>query len=79
MKNVTVTLEEEVALWVRVRAAEQNQSVSRYLGDMLRKQMTEEKTYEEAMDRFLSRKPSRISDSEAYPARETLYERPRVR
>ncbi len=31
MKNVTVALEEEVARWVRVRAAEQNQSVSRYL------------------------------------------------
>jgi tetrahydromethanopterin S-methyltransferase subunit B len=79
MKNVTVTLEEEVALWVRVRAAEQNQSVSRYLGDMLRKQMTEENTYEEAMDRFLSRKPSRITDSDSYPARETLYERSGVR
>ncbi|MFY9820945.1 MAG: CopG family transcriptional regulator [Thermoanaerobaculia bacterium] len=79
MKNVTVALEEEVALWVRVRAAEQNQSVSRYLGDMLRTQMAEEKTYDEAMSRFLSRKPSRITDSEIYPARETLYERPRVR
>jgi plasmid stability protein len=79
MKNVTVTLEEEVARWVRVRAAEQNQSVSRYLGDMLRKQMSEEKTYGEAMDRFLSRKPSQISEAEAYPARETLYERPGLR
>ena len=79
MKNVTVTLEEEVARWVRARAAEQHQSVSRYLGGILRKQMAEEKTYEEAMDRFLSRKPSLISGSEAYPARETLYERPRVR
>ncbi|HEV7509427.1 MAG TPA: hypothetical protein VGS07_31420 [Thermoanaerobaculia bacterium] len=78
MKNVTVTLEEEVALWVRVRAAEQNQSVSRYLGNMLRSQMAEEKTYDEAMNRFLSRKPSRIN-SETYPAREALYERPRVR
>ncbi|MEA2600549.1 MAG: hypothetical protein QOF89_1541 [Acidobacteriota bacterium] len=75
MENVTVTLEEEVALWVRVRAAEQNQSVSQYLGDMLRKQMAEEKTYEEAMNRFLSRRPSRISDSGPYPARDTLYER----
>jgi plasmid stability protein len=79
MKNVTVALEEEVARWVRARAAEQNQSVSRYLGAMLRKQMTGENSYAEAMDRFLSRKPSSISDSEAYPARETLYERPRVR
>jgi plasmid stability protein len=79
MKNVTVALEEEVALWVRVRAAEQNQSVSRYLADMLRKQMDEEKTYEEAMDRFLSRKPFQITGPEAYPARETLYDRPGVR
>jgi len=79
MKNVTVTLEEEVALWVRVRAAEQNQSVSRYLGDMLRTQMAEEKTYQEAMERFLSRKPARISDTGTYPIRESLYERPRVR
>jgi plasmid stability protein len=79
MKNVTVALDEEVALWVRVRAAEQNQSVSRYLADMLRKQMAEEKTYEEAMDRFLSRKPSQITNSESYPARETLYDRPGVR
>lgn len=79
MKNVTVTLEEDVALWVRVRAAEQNQSVSRYLGNMLRKQMSEETAYDEAMTRFLSRKPSRITDLESYPARETLYDRPGLR
>ncbi|HEX4494459.1 MAG TPA: CopG family transcriptional regulator [Thermoanaerobaculia bacterium] len=79
MKNITVALEEDVALWVRVRAAEQNQSVSRYLAEMLRKQMGEEKTYEEAMASFLASKPSHINDSDTYPARETLYERPRVR
>lgn len=79
MKNVTVALEEEVALWVRIRAAEQNQSVSRYLADMLRKQMAEDRTYEEAMGRFLLRRPARITDSETYPARETLYERPGLR
>jgi hypothetical protein len=32
-------------------------------------------TYEEAMERFLARKPSRINDADTYPARETLYER----
>jgi tetrahydromethanopterin S-methyltransferase subunit B len=79
MKNVTVALDEEVALWVRVRAAEQNQSVSRYLADMLRKQMADSKAYEEAMDRFLSRRPSRITDLDSYPAREILYERPGIR
>ncbi len=35
-------------------------------------------TYEEAMVRFLQRKPCRITDSETYPVRETLYERPGV-
>jgi len=76
VKNVTVTLEEEVAHWVRIRAAEESQSVSRFLGDMLKRQMVEEKRYEEALDRFLSRTPSRISDSGVYPSREELYDRP---
>ena len=79
MKNVTVTLDEEVAHWMRVRAAEQSQSVSRYLGDLLRRQMGEEKRYQEAMDRFLSRKPSRISDAGVYPRREELYDRSGLR
>lgn len=79
MKNVTVTLAEEVALWVRIRAAKENLSVSRFLGDILRQQMIEEKGYEEAMDRFLSRKPLRLSDSGVYPSRESLYDRPGLR
>ena len=32
MKNVTVTMEEEALEWVRVKAARDNASVSRYLG-----------------------------------------------
>jgi hypothetical protein len=79
MKNVTVTLAEEVAHWVRIRAAKENLSVSRFLGDMLRQQMNEEKGYEEAMDRFLSRKPSLISESGGYSSRESLYDRPGLR
>jgi hypothetical protein len=39
MKNVTVTLEEDVAHWVRVQAAEQHQSVARFLGELLRQKM----------------------------------------
>ena len=35
MKNVTVTLPEETALWVRERAAEQNRSVSSWLADLV--------------------------------------------
>ncbi|HEX4960640.1 MAG TPA: CopG family transcriptional regulator [Thermoanaerobaculia bacterium] len=79
MKHMTVSLEEEIAKWVRTRAAEQHQSVSRYLGDMLRRQMAEETAYEEAMTRYLSRKPSRISDADSYPKRDELYDRPGLR
>ena len=35
MKNVTITLAEDVALWLRVRAAEQNRSVSRWLAELI--------------------------------------------
>lgn len=79
MRNVTVTLEEEVARWVRIRAAEHGKSVSRFLGEMLQKQMLEDRSYEEAMNRFLSRKPSRISESGRYPSREELHDRAGLR
>ena len=42
MKNVTITLDEEVARWARIIAAEQNTSVSRLVGEMLREKMIDE-------------------------------------
>jgi plasmid stability protein len=79
MKNVTVTLEEDVAHWVRVQAAEQHQSVARFLGELLRQKMREEQGYEDAMKRFLSRKPSRISEAGVYSGREELHDRASLR
>lgn len=35
MRNVTISLDEEVARWVRVAAAEHDLSVSRYVGEIL--------------------------------------------
>lgn len=78
MTNVTITLEEEVAHWVRIRAAEQHTSVARYLGEILRQRMNEDQGYELAMRRFLDRKPSRIS-SGPYPRREELHDRSGLR
>ena len=37
MKNVTITLKEEVARWARIKAAEKNTSVSRLVGEMLKR------------------------------------------
>ena len=47
-RNVTVVLEDDVALWARVEAARRDSSVSRLLGDLLKQQMSREMGYEHA-------------------------------
>jgi len=80
MKNITITLDPETAAWVRVQAAEQNLSVSRFIGELLQKQMTQRIQYQRAMERFLSKPPIKLRDSgEPFPKREELYDRPRIR
>jgi hypothetical protein len=74
MKNVTITLEEEVARWARIRAAELDTSVSRLVGEMLKEQMVAEKGYDTARRRYLSRKAAPISTG-AYPRRDGLHDR----
>ena len=78
MKNVTITLEDEVAQWTRVHAAKQKTSVSRWVGEMLRERMLAEENYRAAMEQFLSIKPRRLRDSKTkpYPPREELHDRP---
>lgn len=80
MKNVTITLEEEVARWARIRAAEQNTSVSRLLGGMLRERMAGERVYENARDRFFAIRPRRLRDpGSSLPAREEVHDRAGLR
>lgn len=40
LRNVTVTLEEDVAQWARIEAARHDTSVSRLLGALLKKRMS---------------------------------------
>jgi len=76
MKNVTITLEEKVASWPRVRAAEQETSVSRFIGSMLKEKMQEEESYTAAMQQYLSQRPSVMKPTDTrYPPREKLHER----
>jgi len=80
MKNVTITLDERTAAWVRVYAAKHNTSVSRIVGEMLQERMTEARAYDEAMRRFLSKKPVRLSRSgTTYPTREASHDRGSLR
>jgi hypothetical protein len=39
LKNMTITVSEEVARWARKKAAEENTSVSKLVGRMLERQM----------------------------------------
>ncbi len=80
MKNVTITLDEEVAHWARMQAAQRNTSVSRLLGDLLRELMAREQGYESAMREYLSRKPRVLSRAATgYPRRDELHARSRLR
>lgn len=76
MKNVTITLDENVARWARIRAAELNTSVSRLVGEMLREKMLDEEKYVQAEQEFLAQKPLKLRKKGIrYPKREELYGR----
>jgi hypothetical protein len=76
MKNITVTLDDKTAAWARVYAARRNQSLSRFLGELLHLKMRESREYDDAMRRYLAKKPQRLNASEGkYPSREELHER----
>ncbi|MEQ9825875.1 MAG: hypothetical protein ABQ298_15935 [Puniceicoccaceae bacterium] len=76
MKNVTITLEEEVLRWAKVTAAQQDTSVSRLLGEELRRKMLKEKEYERGRRRFTARGPQALKPAgTSYPSRESLYDR----
>lgn len=80
MKNITVTLDEQTAAWARVYAAQRGKSVSRLLGEMLQERMREVRDYNDAMRRFLARKPFRFEWIEGRkPTREELHDRAGLR
>lgn len=80
MKNVTITLDEKVAAWARVFAAEHGTSVSRMLGELLEQRMREHREYDQAMRFFLGRKPVRLKRAgRGYATRDELHDRPRLR
>ena len=80
MKNVTVTLPEETALWVRVRAAKQNRSVSRWLAELVDEVRRSEDAYEVAMSSALARRPRKMEWVDGRkPTRAELHDRTGLR
>ena len=54
LRNVTVTMEEDVAKWARMEAARRDMSVSRLLGNLVRERMGRSENYQRAMERALA-------------------------
>ena len=78
LRNITVTLEEDVARWVRLEAARRETSVSRLLAGILKARMLEKNSYEGAMRRALARQPFLTTDGR-YLSREEVHDRSRLR
>lgn len=72
-------MDEELARWVRIRAAERQQSVSRFLSSVLLERMRDDRTYESAKRRNLSLRPVPLKDAGIYPSREEIHDRPLLR
>jgi hypothetical protein len=80
MKNITVTLDEKTAAWVRIYAAQRGKSVSRLLGELLQERMREARDYNDAMRRYLAKKPLKFQWIDGSPPlRDELYERANLR
>ena len=80
MKNLTITLREDVELWLRDQAAKDGLSVSSWVGKLLEGMKNREDEYEVVMERFLSRKPRKLKRvDDRKPSREELHERRNLR
>jgi hypothetical protein len=80
MKNVTITLDEKTVAWARKRAAEEDMSLSRFVGDLLDRTMRQSREYERAMQGYLARAPVRLRKRGAgYPSRDELHDRSSLR
>ncbi|MGH8228432.1 MAG: hypothetical protein ACREU3_11120 [Steroidobacteraceae bacterium] len=80
MKNITITLDEETAAWLRAHAAKSGMSISRFVGEVLQERMQGLLSYNEAMRSFLAEPPFdfRFIGGER-PARDELHDRSSLR
>jgi hypothetical protein len=74
MKNVTITVEDDVLEWARVKAARENTSVSRLLGIWMKEKHQQEDAYEVAKRSALQFRSWGKSDG-PYLTRDEMYDR----
>ena len=79
LRNVTITLDEDTARWLRLEAAERDTSVSKLVGQLLRERMVDDRDYELAMASYLARPARPLNYAAQRPARESLHDRAGLR
>lgn len=75
MRNVTISLDDETARWARIEAAKRDTSVSRLVGELLRRHMHDTETYERAQRAYTRRASTAISADGTYPTRDEVHSR----
>lgn len=78
MKNITITMEDEVARWVRVEAARREMSLSRFLGEVAKEKMDADAAYERARRSFMAIEPTGHSGGHM-PTRDEIHDRAALR
>lgn len=74
-------MQESLARWLRIRATEEDLSVSRFVASLLAREMRHSGDYEQAQQRALSRLPRALragahDTTSTYPKRDEIYDRP---
>jgi hypothetical protein len=76
VKNITISLPDEVALRARIWAAEADASLSSFLCRLLTERIESEAGYQRAAGDFFSRQPVTLQETPAaYPTRDELHDR----
>jgi hypothetical protein len=76
MRNVTVTLDEETFAKARIRAAERNLSLSRFMGELLARELRHNDEYERAYRAWRAAKAfAPKGKAQKYPSREEIHDR----
>ncbi len=79
MKNITITMDDAVADWVRVEAAKRNASISRLIGQWVGEEMRRQDAYEQAMRaalKFETWGASTVSKPSTPQSRDAQYDHP---
>ena len=80
LRNLTVTLDEETFAKARVRAAQRNVSLSRFIGELLKRELRHDDEYEAAYRTWRAARPFALKGgAERYPKREERHDRSLLR